>query len=247
MRSSWTGRRLLVPLASILCCSLWAATVRAGDPPAEALTAEQILARMAKTYAGCSSYRDAGEATTVFFQRTGKRTVKKPFTTAFVRPDRFRFEFQDRVGEEEWHRMIVWQQGGEVQSWWDLRPGVEHPASLDLGLAGATGVSGGSAHTIPRLLLPDRIEGWPLTALQEPKCLPDASFDGADCFRIEGKRRGDPMTLWIDKASFLVRRIDQSVQFPEFRTEETIVYRAEIDGPIAPGELELRPPARAER
>jgi outer membrane lipoprotein-sorting protein len=215
--------------------------VCAGEPPGEALTAEQILARMAKSYADCSSYRDAGEVTTVFFGGMGKRTVKKPFTTAFVRPDRFRFEFQERMGEEEWRRMIIWQGGGDVRSWWDLRPGVEHPSSLDIGLAGATGVSGSSAHNIPRLLLPDRIQGRSLTHLEELQRLPDAKFDGSDCFRVAGKSHGDPETLWIDKASFLVRRIDLSVQFPEFRTEETTVYHPEIDGRIAPGELEFRP------
>jgi hypothetical protein len=245
MSSSWTGRRLLVPLVSILCCSLGGAAVRAGEPPAEALTAQQILARMAKSYADCSSYRDAGEVTTVFFGGMGKRTVKKPFTTAFVRPDRFRFEFQERAGEDEWRRMIVWQQGGDVQSWWDLRPGVEHPVSLDLSLAGATGISSGAAHNIPRLLLPDRIQGRPLIDLEEPKRIADAKFDGSDCFRVEGKSQGDPETLWIDKARFLIRRIDRSVQFPDFHTEETILYRPEIDGGIAPGELEFRPPAPA--
>ncbi len=56
-------------------------------------TAAQILARMDKVYANCKSYRDTGVVKIVFAETDGSHhTVKRPFATAFVRPDRFRFE-----------------------------------------------------------------------------------------------------------------------------------------------------------
>ncbi|MCX6930594.1 MAG: hypothetical protein NT154_46420 [Verrucomicrobia bacterium] len=44
---------------------------------------------MATTYPTCKSYRDSGAVTNVF---SPQHTDVKPFRTAFVRPDQFRFE-----------------------------------------------------------------------------------------------------------------------------------------------------------
>src|SRR5437660_3207129 len=112
---------------------------------------EQILAALAEVYAECGSYRDCGQVVTRFVHLDDNppRTVMQPFSTAFVRPHRFRFEYRDEYG-----RYIVWANGEAVQTWWDVSPGVEQQESLEMALAGATGVSGGSAHTIPALLMP---------------------------------------------------------------------------------------------
>src|SRR5262249_47398083 len=120
---------------------------------------EQILAALAEVYAECRSYRDAGRVVTRFLPAGDRRphSSVRQFATAFVRPGRFRFEYRQRYREEDaWDRYIVWAHGAEVRTWWDVRPGVEEAKSLGMALAGATGVSGGSAHTVPALLLPDR-------------------------------------------------------------------------------------------
>lgn len=67
----------------------------------EALTPKQILARMAKAYSECKSYSDTGLVKTVYISDNGrKRIVEKPFTTAFIRPDRFRFEYKEQKGDQ---------------------------------------------------------------------------------------------------------------------------------------------------
>ena len=48
----------------------------------------------------------------------------------------------------------------------DVKPGVRDHESLDFALIGATGVSVGSAHTIPRLLMPDTVNGRKLIQSQ---------------------------------------------------------------------------------
>ncbi len=125
------------------------------------LTAREILDRMEKTYGNCKSYSDSGVVKTVYISAEGKRTRERPFITAFVRPDRFRFEYRkDEEGDPKREtRYIVWRNGQEVETWWDVRPGFAKPESLNMALAGATGVSGGSAHRIPALLLPLRWKG----------------------------------------------------------------------------------------
>ena len=72
-----------------------------GPKPAD-LTAQDMLDRMATAYAGCKSYIDSGVVETVFDVPDGKQqTEVKPFTTAFVRPDQFRFEFTMKGGGDQ--------------------------------------------------------------------------------------------------------------------------------------------------
>ena len=51
--------------------------------------------------------------------------------------------------EGEPNSVTVWRDGKDVQTWWDLTPGIKKPESFALALAGATGVSSSSSHTVP--------------------------------------------------------------------------------------------------
>jgi hypothetical protein len=200
-------------------------------------TARDVLDLVAKTYAGCKSYRDSGVVRTVFVRGKGRRTVEKPFRTAFVRPDRFRFQY-----ELDGDVYIVWRGGDEVLSWWYVEPGVEKVSSLGLALAGATGVSGGSAHTVPALLLPSDVSGRRVTELAEAMRIDDARIDEVDCFRIAGTSSGSPHILWIDQKTYLVRRIEEGHRFDKFRTEETTNYDPALDGEVPDESLRFDPP-----
>jgi len=237
-RNPWS---VLVPLAVSSLLSI-APTAAADAPTPDAFTAEQLLDRMSKAYANCKTYRDSGVVKTVFFQANGKRTVNKPFTTAFVRPDRFRFEYKERKGDDEENRYLIWSNGQEIQTWWDVKPGVGKAASLNMALAAAAGVSGGSAHTIPALLMPNAVVGGRLTGMTDAKRIGDAKLDDVNCFRIEGKSANNPQTLWLDTNTFLVRRIDSQHTFPNFRTEVTTTYSPVMNGEIAEKMLVFDPP-----
>jgi len=208
--------------------------------------ARQILDKMAHAYSSCKSYKDEGVVTTVFFDSNGrKRTTKKPFTTAFVRPGRFRFEFKERRGEEEWDRYIVWRDGKSVRTWWSVRPGINNLKSLSMALSGATGVSGGSAHRIPSLLMPDELVDFCFTHLTDLELLDDEDVDGVLCFKIQGKDfRGEVNTLWIEKRSYLVWKIVGYSKFPDFRTETTTTYKPQFNVDVRPEELEFNPPVK---
>ena len=144
---------------------------------------------------------------------------------------------------------IASSEGKDVQTWWDVAPGIEKPQSLGFALAGATGVSGGSAHTVPALLIPDEVGGRRLTDITEAKRIEDAKLNKVDCFRIQGQFVGSPMTLlvdnmtlWVDKKTFLVRRIDSQIKFDNFSTQETTTYKPVIDGEVTDKMLEFDPP-----
>lgn len=220
-------------------------------------TVAWIFQNMEQVYADCTTYSDSGVVKTIFFRAEGERVIEKPFTTAFVRPDRFRFEYVEQREDRRESRYIVWENGPLVQVWWSIGPAefldcVD--SSLSLALAGGTGISGGSAHTIPALLLPDEIGGWRLMDMTEAERIEDAYLDEVGCevtaasgsgtefYRIQGEFVTSPMTLWIEKETFLVRRIDKQNQFDDFRTKTTTTYSPAINGDISEDMLKFGAP-----
>lgn len=230
-------------LALTLACAV-SAGIAAEKESTDGLTAQQILDKMTTTYATCKSYRDSGVVTNDFGPHSAgdnfpRHVDVKPFRTAFVRPDQFRFEYYDGTPEKLY---IVWAKGGEVRRWWYIKTGVEKEPSLDLSLGGATGVSGGSAHTIPALLLPDQVGGAKLLAMIDLTRLPDESLEGTPCFKLQGKYGfgNQPRTVWLEKATFLVRRIAERTGLAKNTTD----YRPEVNKDIPAKELELNAPSK---
>ena len=106
----------------------------------DGLTAEDIIQRMAEAYAKSMPYNDSGVVKTVFISTDSRRTVKKPFTTAFIRPDRFRVEFREKKYGNREYRYIVYRDGKDVQTYWDVDNGIRKAESLDTAVARAAGV-----------------------------------------------------------------------------------------------------------
>lgn len=253
--------RLLFATATVLCLVLPAAqdapkSVPTAAPqeadPVQVAAARDVLSAMAKAYAECSSYRDSGTVTTKFIPTSqaatdamgAGRTDHVAFKTAFVRDGAFRFEYADLDGWAANRPHIVSSDGTAVRTWWHVQGGTEGESSLSMALAGATGVSRGSAHTVPRLLLSE-VSGWSLTEVVEPRCTGEEPVGGNTCLKIVAKHpAGDPRTIWIDKATYLIRQVSQSHDHAGkgFRTEQTTTYEPEVNVPIDPAELAFNPP-----
>jgi hypothetical protein len=246
----------------LLACAAFLRGVSAqaeASTPASKLTAPDILQRMAATYAGCRSYRDAGVVQNTFTSKgegsaagaldhAGRVTHSSlAFRTVFVRPGKFRFEYtQGSFGRL--HRFIIWEDGADVRTWWDIKPGVERVGSLMRAIAGGTGISSGSAHTVPRMLMPLQIGGAVLaTDLAQPERLPDESLDDVPCFVVKGHFVDSERTIWLDQQSFLVRQMHSLTEIETATLEDTTVYEPEIDVDIGPGELLFAPPSAQEQ
>jgi outer membrane lipoprotein-sorting protein len=199
--------------------------------PAPSLSISEILNRVQEMYAECESYRDQGEVRTVFIQKDESNwTDVKRFSTSFQRPDRFRFEYRESTFGGKPQQYMIHMDGGSVQTWWDINPGVKKPWSLGFAIAGATGVSGGSAVTVPNLLMPDRVDARSVLELSQVKQLEDAKINGRVCYRVEGRGvLGTRTVLWIDRKTFGLRRIEEWKKFPSFEAETTTTYEPEIN------------------
>ena len=201
-----------------------------GDEPAPAdQSASEIVERMADIYANCNTYRDSG---TIQWQRSDMPQLPgagRPFKTAFARYDRFRFEC-DPAGD----RRIIWCNGGDVILWHrgDFQS-QRRPDEFLYGLAR-------EVSAVHCLLLPEWYKKPPLT-LDDVKRLNDAKLGDRQCFCIEAHYGTKPFILWIDTASFLLRRTDKKMTE---RLQITTTFDPVLNEAIADNLLEFAFPRK---
>jgi hypothetical protein len=240
---------------SVMVCSL-AAILLAGSARCENRNSElggasAILERVAAVYAGAQTYRDRGMVKTTYTLADRSFSNETPFTTAYRTPNSFRFEFvvplPDNTKGPERH-WIVFRSANEVDQWSFLEPVVSAQASLDLTVAGASGVSSGAAHNIPALLMPNEISGRKLTGDAEAaRLLDEAKCGASECFRVQRiiqTERGElTETVWIAKTSFLVQRIDHHTALDNFTVDSTTTYEPLLGEPVSDEALALNIPS----
>lgn len=234
---------------SLFLVLLFAASANAQQ--ANALTAQQVVDQMFSGYASYKTYMDTGEVRTVYLENDRRRTVALPFSTAFVRPSSFRYEFRSRRGESEWEQYIIWKQDDAVKSWWSIRPGIITDRSFSMSISGATGVSGKSSLTVPSMLMPNELPANPIKALTNLRLAGEEKIAGRDAYKIEGQDfRGFTVTVWVDKQRFLLlqvfekRKITKPDGKGEFETETTTVYDPRVNEDVPASKLAFDAPAQ---
>jgi hypothetical protein len=230
---------------------------QAMNPPSLAVGnsefAQQLMTRVWASYACCHSYMDEGEVSIVFVTGDERRTVTRPFSTVFVRPSDFRFEFRDRYRDDlPWNRHIVWQSGKSVLTWWHIRPDVVSKPTLSRALGGAAGVSGGSATRIPSLLMPDTLNGTGFSSFTHWKVMGEETMGNATAYKVhgigssyegqDGRLHKRELTLWIDTQTLLILQTFATRQFEDFETENTKTYRPQMNIAVPPHKLHFSAP-----
>jgi hypothetical protein len=197
----------------------------------------ECLRQLDDRYRRCSTYQDAGRVVTVYTGDEIELTRVKRFTTAFVRPDRFRFELEIREGPGPHMRYIVWTAPDGAHLWVEPGPRHELEASLQVSVAAATGVSSGAAHTVPALLLPEVVGGWRLPQLRDPH-LDDSAATVPGCRCIVGEGWHGLIRAWIDAEDFLLRRLETTHRARSGSAVTVTDYEPVLDQPVAPERLE---------
>jgi hypothetical protein len=236
-RQSLRWLAVAVPLVLLLVAARPATT-----QGADKRTAAEVLDAMSRKYQDFKTYRDSGIVKTTYINpdRTFSREIS--FKTAFVRPDRFRFEFTD----DSHDRYIVWRSEQKVKTWWDLKSSIEDQPSLDMALGGATGISMLAAHTIPVLLMPSEISGFTLKDLKEIVRLQDSTCGDFKCILIRGKNhQGNLITLWIESGNLLLRQHHWSASLERVQIEVTTTYTPTVNGQIPEEMLAFSAPVQS--
>lgn len=172
--------------------------------------ARECLAAIATRYQALESYTDDG-----FVRPFGSSGPNRCwFKTQFRRPGLFRFQFatphpytplrhivtKTVIGSDGTTAFFSTQRH-------DSAPRTEIEDSLELAVAGATGISMGTAHTIGSLLL-DCVGGFALPMLNRPRFRRSRQLDGQHCGRITAIHpRGGRVTVWFGTSDLLLRKL----------------------------------------
>lgn len=237
--------RKLINIKSFRCIIYSIATLfisaafTAEQSHADNLSASEIIERMKNAYANSKTYSDSGVVEVIFIGDVNQ-TVEKPFTTAFIRPNRFRYEFTEKKPYGTKQSFIIHLNGKNLQSYWDIQKDLKHD-SLNNAVASAAGVSNGSAITVPGMLMPNEITWRRAIRVNQPKRIDDDIVDSTDCYRVQDLILGAiPTTLWIDKKTFMLRKIYREQTFDDFRTEERTTYKPILNGEVENDLLEFK-------
>ena len=107
----------------------------------------------------------------------------------------------------------------------------EHEKGETIGMAkaGFTGISLGSAHTVPRMLFPIEISGLSFGDMTDMKYEDKATVKGVECDVVFSKKWGT--RAWIDSKTHLLRRVFEKSDFEGYTFSDTTDYdpRVNID------------------
>ena len=166
-----------------------------------------LLDRVVQRYRRLGAYSDDG-----FVRHSRDRENVVTFETAFRAPNLFRFDFRsphpyrplrDHVTS---HAVGLDHAGPYFLSCsYDGEKKIERDDSFAMFVAGATGISRGSAHTISTLLFKD-VGGFELTRLRRVRFCRGATLDKTLCVGITGRHpMGGQITAFVGKKDLLIR------------------------------------------
>jgi hypothetical protein len=245
---------LLFPFGMSLCISVYAHEIKSDVQISELPSSLEVLSKVADKYRNLTSYQDEGIALTKFERTMAEHTTERHFTTAYSRSGQFRFEFSESGSVGGQTRYVVWKKGEDVKSWWTIEPVVKRHESLGSAISGATGVSGGTAYTIPSILMKEAAwKGSTWISPAKTYRINDGAERDIACFRtqrltsteakvyrgIESPATKGKVTYWVSKDQFLLLRVDRETDFGSFLTKETVQYFPTINSPIQDAAFEF--------
>jgi len=168
----------------------------------------QIMDRMISTYSELQSYADTGVV--LVYRDDNEPPNETTFETMFSRPQFLKFSWVTHhpyppLRHVKW-RNVIWSNDSGSFSWhnYEQAPSAEREPSLLIAIAGATGVSSGSAFTVPVLLMPEL--GIP-NELSEIRLVAVEDVEGTPCYHLSAIHpRGGLRDLWIGKSDHLLRK-----------------------------------------
>jgi hypothetical protein len=179
--------------------------------------AKTLIPQIVDTYARARFYTDKGTLTRELDEGVH---FKVEFETAFQRPDYFSFAFSKTLtgpggrGYTTSHRLECARDKIQID---DGQSEVDLPKWLDSAVAALTGISGGTAHVIARLLMPDRISGVML--FDAPRCalLGDHFIDEQAHFVIRLRGGGRQDHVFVNRSTLVIRAIEHELMPPVLR------------------------------
>lgn len=191
-----------VGLAALLAGGA-ATVVLSSDGAGDNLPPSEICKRAQEKYASLTSYSDEGKSVATLNGTTTTHT----FTIRLARPSFYRIEWEQSSGSSGFKsttKGAVWSAGDG--DFLEMGRGAQKQASREMALAGATGISGGAAATIPGTFFQMNWGNQLGGAMLNAKKQLDEKVGDADCYVLTSELKGRTSTLWIGKQDFLIHQ-----------------------------------------
>jgi hypothetical protein len=170
------------------------------------MKAMDILLGVMKKYSAAAAYRDRGRVLLASGPEAVAQGTVGEFRTAFVRSKGFRFEYREVPATRQSFGLRV-DRGKVVE----VRGFGGPRESVNLAIAGMTGITFGAAHCVIAMLLPDEIEGSSLSKSPSAKLVGRSSINGRSCFIVSPEGWGSAH-VFIDDDSFTLRRVSRDTR-----------------------------------
>lgn len=223
-----------------------------GKIQSQELTPELLIQKVKEKYYSLNSYVDEGILYNTMYTNSGIKTniIEKHFSTKYIRNKAFRFEYS--VKNKPNSEYIVHQdENGMVTTYSGILDRKSNPESLEMGLAEATGVSGGTASYITSLLIPDKLYGknYTFSSLKDSLYLSIKKYKNQKYYILKGQKTTNSkkigkvtsaFELWIDYKNYVIKKIIKNSQFLKFKSHSEIIYDFKLNPKINKSEIEFR-------
>jgi hypothetical protein len=200
---------LLLSLLSISVCF-------AKNKPAP-LSADSIISLSVKAYGHLKTYTDSGKLVQTFLTDHPHKTATV-FKTAYVNTGDINFEYYIPGNSNSLY--TINRTNNIVKTWWGIVNRTDAPVSMPHALGAAAGVSGGTSMIVPELLLTADFKNNNLYKNITKRVLAAVEqVNGKDCYKITGTNLRGPITIWIGKKDFLIRKIEDEHVVDPAKTE----------------------------
>jgi len=191
-----------------------------GDAKAANLSADAVLKNMATAYRNAQNYSDSGRLRFKLLRGEDNMDEAADFSVTFQRPNKLRMHLYQAIVVSDGKQMhsTVGDLEGQVLE-------VAAPAEITMETLASDevlasvlneGVAGPSAQ-LGLLLADDALDGI-LTGAKGTKLREPQGIDGRTCLGVEIEREDGKLVFWIDRESYVVRRIE----FPTDALREAI-------------------------
>jgi len=185
----------------------------------------RVLDAVLSTYGGLKTYEDSGVVVTTYWHEDSPRISGAliRFETAFARPSSFRFVYNNAANTDDQTRGFVVSTSAGVWSRSDGEQKIAQARSGDAAVTSLAGVTEGSVAIV-----------WDLLARRNPwKCEEEMPatvaaigrevIAGKGCLRLRVQHsRCDPVDLWIDESTHLVRKVLERGHLPGTSSRERL-------------------------
>ena len=186
---------------------------------AEDITPSKLFEKVKAAYKSMDTYKAQGTITANIDTGGTETNMETTFSIILKKPNLYLISWTRKnmpmAGMSQ--SGAVWSDGAQAYLYMGGTNAYSKMGSDELALAGATGISGGAAFTIPSLFLsvfknqPD-----PFSRLKDPQIEKTEKVGKEDCYVISGSSSiSKKEAFWVSKTSYLIKKYYRSLEPPE--------------------------------